>query len=75
MQLGLNLIESYCLQQSKILLRLDCSAGNKGLEKYYEAYGFKLVGKATVVGEKVTLYEKNLDDLCWRNQASHLPLR
>ena len=60
-KLVLNLIESHCRQQGKETLRLDCSFNNKKLKTYYEEYGFKPVGEATVVGERVTLYEKRID--------------
>jgi ribosomal protein S18 acetylase RimI-like enzyme len=56
----LGLIESHCRQNKKELLRLDCGVNIKGLRKYYEQYGFKPVGEVTVLGERLTLYEKQI---------------
>lgn len=56
----LGLIESHCRQNEKKFLRLDCGIDIKGLRKYYEQYGFKPVGEVTVVGERLTLYEKQI---------------
>jgi N-acetylglutamate synthase-like GNAT family acetyltransferase len=56
----LNLIESYCRQNEKVLLRLDCGVNIKGLRKYYKQYGFKPVGEVTVLGERLVLYEKRI---------------
>jgi N-acetylglutamate synthase-like GNAT family acetyltransferase len=56
----LGLIESYCRQNDKLLLRLDCGSDIKGLRNYYEHYGFKPVGEVTVLGERLTLYEKQI---------------
>lgn len=56
----LDLIESYCRQNEKEFLRIDCGINIKGLRKYYEQYGFKPVGEVTVLGERLTLYEKQI---------------
>lgn len=61
-------IESYCLENSKSLLRLDCGVDVRGLRKYYENLGFQAVGEVTVEGERLTLYEKSL-----RGQRDPLP--
>jgi GNAT superfamily N-acetyltransferase len=57
----LKLIEDYCKQNGKSLLRLDCGVDIAGLRKYYEQYGFKSVGEVIVEGERLTLYEKQID--------------
>ena len=56
----LALIEEYCRGQGKFFIRLDCGKAIHGLCRYYEAYGFREVGEATVMGEVLTLYEKSL---------------
>jgi len=42
-------------------LRLDCIAGNRGLNEYYERAGFNRRGRARVWGLEVNLYEKRVD--------------
>jgi GNAT superfamily N-acetyltransferase len=57
----LRLIESYCLERGKDLLRLDCGTDVPGLRKYYEKYGFKWVKDTVYAGFPTTLYEKPID--------------
>jgi ribosomal protein S18 acetylase RimI-like enzyme len=54
----LDLIEAYCLEHGKTLLRLDCNTDVPGLRKYYEKYGFKWVKDIVNAGFRSTLYEK-----------------
>jgi len=56
----LGLIESFCRENNKSLLRLDCGVDVKGLRRYYENSCFQPVGEVTVEGERLTLYEKSL---------------
>ncbi len=42
----------------KEYLRLDCAAGNRALNAYYERAGFAFRGRAFVWGLEVSLYEK-----------------
>jgi GNAT superfamily N-acetyltransferase len=51
-------IEAYCRQQGKQYLRLDCGSHVTGLRRYYERYGFQVVGETTVMNDVLTLYEK-----------------
>ena len=57
----LKLIENFCRENGKEILRLDCGVDVAGLRNYYEQYGFKPVGEVTVEGERLTLYEKPID--------------
>jgi GNAT superfamily N-acetyltransferase len=54
----LNLIEAYCWEHGKTLLRLDCGTDVPGLRKYYEKFGFKWVKDTVYTGFPTTLYEK-----------------
>ena len=56
----LSMIEPHCRQNNKEFLRLDCGVDVTGLKKYYEQNNFKPVGEVTVLGEKLTLYEKRI---------------
>jgi GrpB-like predicted nucleotidyltransferase (UPF0157 family)/GNAT superfamily N-acetyltransferase len=56
----LSLVESFCRDNAKNWLRLDCGAEVNGIRKYYEGYGFKPVGEVTVYS-KLTLYEKRIN--------------
>jgi GNAT superfamily N-acetyltransferase len=57
---ALSLIESYCRQQGKDYLRLDCGKNVVRLCRYYEACGFRNVGETMIQGESMTLYEKKI---------------
>ena len=53
-------IENLCRLNGKKFLRLDCSAGNKALNRWYESLGFRHVG-AVIDGEYTgNLMEKKL---------------
>jgi ribosomal protein S18 acetylase RimI-like enzyme len=56
----LDLIEAYCRQNGKTLLRLDCATNVPGLRKYYEKYGFKLIKDTVNAGFLTSLYEKTI---------------
>jgi GNAT superfamily N-acetyltransferase len=56
----LRLIEDFCRENSKSLLRLDCGVDVKRLREYYEKLSFRPVGEVTVEGERLILYEKSL---------------
>jgi len=56
----LNEIERICQKNGKNLLRLDCGAEAEGLRRYYEQYGFVMVGTTTVSDKELTLYEKSI---------------
>src|SRR5215211_7670926 len=50
--------ENRAASSGKKYLRLDCIAGNRGLNEYYERAGFNRRGRARVWGLEVNLYEK-----------------
>jgi GNAT superfamily N-acetyltransferase len=54
----LGLIEDYCRERGKTLLRLDCGTDIPGIRKYYEKYGFHRVKDMVYAGFPCTLYEK-----------------
>jgi GNAT superfamily N-acetyltransferase len=56
----LKLIEAYCRDNGKTLLRLDCGTDIPGIRKYYEKYGFKWVNDTVYSGFPTTLYEKQI---------------
>jgi GNAT superfamily N-acetyltransferase len=56
----LSMIESYCRQNNKEFLRLDCGVDVTGLKKYYEQNDFRPVRDVIVSEYKLTLYEKRI---------------
>jgi len=56
----LKLIEDYCRDNGKNLLRLDCGTDIPGIRKYYEKFGFKWVEDTVYAGYLTTLYEKQI---------------
>jgi len=56
----LALIESYCRENGKQYLRLDCGKENAALCKYYEELGFRRVGEISIVTDKLVQHEKRL---------------
>jgi GNAT superfamily N-acetyltransferase len=54
----LDLIEAYCRDNGKTMLRLDCGTDIPGIRKYYEKYGFMWVKDTVYSGYPTTLYEK-----------------
>lgn len=53
-------IEKKSYEKGVTYLRLDCGWKVTGLRKYYEEYGFKVVGEVSLFGEILTLYEKEI---------------
>jgi len=56
----LGMIEDYCRQNGKNLLRLDCNTSIPGLRQYYEKYGFQWVKDTVNAGFPTSLYEKSI---------------
>jgi GNAT superfamily N-acetyltransferase len=56
----LKLIEDYCRDNGKTMLRLDCGTDIAGIRKYYEKFGFKWVKDTVYAGYLTTLYEKQI---------------
>lgn len=52
--------ENRAAAAGKEYLRLDCAAGNRALNGYYERAGFAFRGWASVRGLEVSLYEKEV---------------
>ena len=52
--------EDQAALSGKRYLRLDCPAGNRGLNEYYERAGFRCRGHVLVWGLEVSLYEKEV---------------
>jgi GNAT superfamily N-acetyltransferase len=52
--------ENRAASSGKKYLRLDCKAGNRGLNEYYERAGFSRRGRTRVWGLEVDLYEKRV---------------
>jgi len=53
-------IEAKCLKRKKEYLRLDCSAKNPGLQKYYRDQGFQVVETREAQGYLNVFFEKEL---------------
>jgi ribosomal protein S18 acetylase RimI-like enzyme len=58
--LVLQWIEAECLKRKKEYLRLDCSAKNSGLQKYYLDHGFRVVETREAQGYLNVFFEKDL---------------
>ena len=61
--LGLKLLrwaERRAAAAGKRYLRLDCAAGNRALNGYYERAGFSHRGQTSVFGLEVSLFEKEI---------------
>ncbi len=51
-------IESYCRDNGKEFLRLDCGTHLDSLRAYYEGFGFRFAGDIHNMNINLTLYEK-----------------
>lgn len=56
----LKIVEEKLKNEGIGLLRLDCSSRVSDLCRYYEKYGFKVVGNMELFGDLLSLYEKVL---------------
>jgi ribosomal protein S18 acetylase RimI-like enzyme len=53
-------IESYCRENAKEYLRLDCGTHLDTLRAYYEGFGFNSVADVQLMNSNLTLYEKKI---------------
>jgi GNAT superfamily N-acetyltransferase len=56
----LSAIESYCRENGKEYLRLDCGTHLGTLRAYYEGFGFSSVADVHLMNSNLTLYEKRI---------------
>lgn len=56
----LSAVESYCRENGKDYLRLDCGTHLGTLRAYYEGFGFSYVADVHLMNSNLTLYEKRI---------------
>jgi N-acetylglutamate synthase-like GNAT family acetyltransferase len=56
----LSAIESYCRENGKVYLRLDCGTRLDTLRAYYEGFGFTSIADVHLMNSNLTLYEKRI---------------